>query len=160
MSAIMADRQAGRCERASAGVLVREAWAALGAAESDVRLSVSNCTACDIPCERRATSQALRHLLREAIARAPAGGVVEVKGRRRSGGRSIEIRVVSDQGQPAVEAVPGSARHTDTGHYPVAGGSLRVMLARLLLEMQGASLSLWDNDAGFWSAYVAFPPRG
>ena len=85
MSAVMADRLAGRCERVAAGGLVREAWAALGA--TTVRLSVSNCAACDIPCERRATSQALRHLLREAIARAPADGAVEVKGRRRGGAR-------------------------------------------------------------------------
>lgn len=161
MSAIMADRQAGRCERVVAGALVREAWAALGPAESDVKLAVSNCNPCDIPCERRATSQALRHLLREAIARAPAGGVVEVKGRRRSGARSIEIRVVSGLELPAADTGSdiAAAQHA-AGGYPLAGGSLRMMLARLLLEMQGASLSLWDNDAGFWSAYVAFPPRG
>ena len=44
--------------------------------------------------------------------------------------------------------------------YPQAGSNLRVMLARLLLEMQGATLSLWDNDeAGIWSACIAFPPQ-
>ena len=157
MSAVMADRLAGRCERVAAGGLVREAWAALGA--TTVKLSVSNCAACDIPCERRATGQALRHLLREAIARAPAGGEVEVKGRRRGGARSIEIRITNGSEQPA-GAIPDGAAKDDAGRYPPAGGSLRVMLARLLLEMQGATLSLWDDDAGFWSAYVAFPPRG
>jgi predicted lipoprotein with Yx(FWY)xxD motif len=30
------------------------------------------------------------------------------------------------------------------------------MLARLLLEMQGATLSLWDDDARCWSACVVF----
>jgi hypothetical protein len=40
----------------------------------------------------------------------------------------------------------------------VAGASLRVVLARLLLEMQGATLSLWEDDNG-WAACVAFPPR-
>jgi signal transduction histidine kinase len=157
MSAVMADRLAGRCERVAAGGLVREAWTALGA--TSVKLSVSNCAACDIPCERRATGQALRHLLREAIARAPAGGEVEVKGRRRGGARSIEIRITNGSGQPAGSILDGAAKN-DAGRYPLAGGSLRVMLARLLLEMQGATLSLWDDDAGFWSAYVAFPPRG
>ena len=157
MSAVMADRLAGRCERVAAGGLVREAWAALGA--TTVKLSVSNCAACDIPCERRATGQALRHLLREAIARAPAGGEVEVKGRRRGGARSIEIRITRGSDQAAGSILDGAAK-ADAGRYPLAGGSLRVMLARLLLEMQGATLSLWDDDAGFWSAYVAFPPRG
>lgn len=157
MSAVMADRLAGRCERVAAGGLVREAWAALGA--TTVKLSVSNCAACDIPCERRATGQALRHLLREAIARAPAGGEVEVKGRRRGGARSIEIRITNGSEQSAGSILDG-ATNNDAGRYPLAGGSLRVMLARLLLEMQGATLSLWDDDAGFWSAYVAFPPRG
>lgn len=156
MSAVMADRLAGRCERVAAGGLVREAWAALGATDGDVKLVVTNCSACDISCERRATSQALRHLLREAIARAPAGGTVEVKGRRRAGARSIEIRVTNGLEQPAG---PFPDAPDNAGRYPLAGGSLRVMLARLLLEMQGAALSLWDNDAGFWSAYVAFPPR-
>ena len=157
MSAVMADRLAGRCERVAAGGLVREAWAALGA--TTVKLSVSNCAACDIPCERRATGQALRHLLREAIARAPAGGEVEVKGRRRGGARSIEIRITNGSEQAAGSILEGADKN-DAGRYPLAGGSLRVMLARLLLEMQGATLSLWDDDAGFWSAYVAFPPRG
>lgn len=157
MSAVMADRLAGRCERVAAGGLVREAWATLGA--TTTKLSVSNCAACDIPCERRATGQALRHLLREAIARAPAGGEVEVKGRRRGGARSIEIRITSGSDQAAGSILDGAAKD-DAGRYPLAGGSLRVMLARLLLEMQGATLSLWDDDAGFWSAYVAFPPRG
>lgn len=157
MSAVMADRLAGRCERVAAGGLVREAWAALGI--TTVKLSVTNCAACDIPCERRATGQALRHLLREAIARAPAGGAVEVKGRRRGGARSIEIRIVNGSEQPVGPVVDGTTQD-NAGHYPLAGGSLRVMLARLLLEMQGATLSLWDDDAGFWSAYVAFPPRG
>ena len=156
MSAVMADRLAGRCERVGAGALVREAWAALGALESTIKLSVSNCTSNDIACERRATGQAVRHLLREAIARAPASGTVEVKGRRRGSARSIEIRIGLEMaGRPALD---GATTNT-AEHYPTAGSNLRVMLARLLLEMQGATLSVWEGDAGFWSAYVAFPPR-
>ena len=141
MSAVMADRLAGRRERVVASGLVREAWAARGAADSTVRLSVSNCAACDIPCERRATGQALQHLLREAIARAPAGGAIEVKGRRRGGARSIEIRVIDGSEQPPSSVLDGAGQGS-AGPYPLAGGgSLRVMLARLLLEMQGATLS-------------------
>ena len=45
------------------------------------------------------------------------------------------------------------------GSLQAPDSSLRVMLARLLLEMQGATLSLWDNgEAGVWYACVAFPP--
>jgi signal transduction histidine kinase len=152
MSAVMADRLAGRCERVAASGLVREAWAGMGASDSMVKLSVSNCAACDIPCEKRATIQALQHLLREAIARAPTGGTVEVRGRRRGGARSIEVRVTG--------SAPSEATGSNTGPYPLAGGNLRVMLARLLLEMQGAALSLWDDAAGTWWAHLAFPPRG
>jgi signal transduction histidine kinase len=153
MSAVMADRLAGRCERVAASTLVREAWAALGTAGGAVKLSVTNCSPCDIPCERRATSQALQHLLREASARAAGGGMLEVRGRRRGDIRSIEIRVIDapdSAGQPPREGEPSA------GGYPPAGSSLRTMLARLLLEMQGATLSLWDDDTRCWSACVVF----
>jgi signal transduction histidine kinase len=160
MSAVMADRLAGRRERVVAAGLVREAWAASGAGNSTIRLAVSNCTACDIACERRATGQALQHLLREAISRAPAGAALEVKGRRRGGARSIEIRVSSGGPEQPSASPPTGAGSGNAGPYPAAGGSLRVILARLLLEMQGATLSLWEDDAGTWSACVAFPPRG
>jgi signal transduction histidine kinase len=158
MSAVMADRLAGRCERALASGLVREAWAAVGVAGTTVRLSVSNCSACDMPCERRATSQALQHLLREAVARAPASGTVEVRGRRRGGARSIEIRVATASEQAAGGA-PDAVPHGQGRACTPAGSNLRVMLARLLLEMQGATLSLWEDDEGSWWACVAFPPR-
>ncbi len=117
MSAVMADRLAGRCERVVASGLVREAWAAIGASDGTVKLSVSNCAACDIACERRATGQALQHLLREAIARAPAGGTVEVRGRRRGGARSIEIRVTRRQFRAA------TGRTAMPGRYPLAGAA-------------------------------------
>jgi two-component system cell cycle sensor histidine kinase PleC len=161
MSAVMADRLAGRCERVAAGALVRDAWAGLGPASGGIRLSVSNATACDIPCERRATSQALQHLLREAITKTPAGGAIEVKGRRRGSARSIEIRVTSGAG-PMPLACTDQTNSPQGGYRPyvMAGGGLRVILARLLLEMQGATLSLWDDEAGTWLACVAFPPRG
>jgi two-component system cell cycle sensor histidine kinase PleC len=159
MSAVMADRLAGRCERVAASALVREAWAGVGASDGTVRLSVSNCAACDVPCERRATSQALQHLLREAAARAPDGSTVEVRGRRRGGARSIEIRIVNGDNETAGAAASGPAAPRSEP-YPAPGSSLRVILARLLVEMQGATLSLWEGDAGIWSACVAFPPRG
>lgn len=153
MSAVMADRLAGRCERVPASTLVREAWTALGTAAETLKLSVVNCAPCDIPCERRATSQALQHLLREASTRVGAGGTLEVRGRRRGNARSIEIKVV----HACEPAIAGSAAAVAAAGYPPAGGSLRVILARLLLEMQGATLSLWDDEESLcWSACVVF----
>ena len=77
---------------------------------------------------------------------------MEIRGRRRGGARSIEVRVAG--------SLPSCAQGSNAGPYPLAGGSLRVMLARLLVEMQGAALSLWDDEAGTWWAHLAFPPRG
>jgi two-component system cell cycle sensor histidine kinase PleC len=165
MSALMANRTGGRRERVLAATLVREAWvrAAAGAPSRDIQLVVTSCNSCAIECERRATSQALEHLLREAFAKVPAAGAVEVRGRRKSGARSIEICVTgpgaSEAHPPAASGLPASpGRSADP---LVAGGSLRVMLARLLLEMQGATVSVWDGHDGVsWSACVAFPPQG
>ena len=157
MSAVMADRLAARCERVLASTLVREAWTGLGMSAGSVKMSVTNCTACDIPCERRATVQALQHLLREAAERANAGSAIEVRGRRRDGARSILISV-------AAPAEAAALAFETAGHelqpYPPSGATLRIMLARLLLEMQGGSLSFWESGAGSWSACVVFPPRG
>jgi signal transduction histidine kinase len=161
MSAVMADRLAGRRERVVASALVREAWTATDSAHGSVRLAMSNCTACDIVCEKRATGQALQHLLREAVARAVAGGTVEVKGRRRGGTRSIEIKVVNASGEGPARRQATPTAPVVAQDCPAAGSNLRVMLAQLLLGMQGATLCLWDDgDTGVWYACVAFPPRG
>jgi two-component system cell cycle sensor histidine kinase PleC len=155
MSAMMAERLGGRRERVLASSLARDAWTNTDAARSDAKLAMSNLTACDIVCERRATGQALQHLLREALARTPASGAVEVRGRRRGGARSIEIKVVNGSGVAEV------CHNRPEGSLQGPDGSLRVILARLLLEMQGATLSLWDNgETGIWYACVAFPPPG
>jgi signal transduction histidine kinase len=153
MSALMAKRGTARRQRILASVLVQKAWATATGEEpgADDRLVLSNCNACEIECERRATEQALEHLLREAACRSQSGGRVEVKGRRRAGARSIEIRVAA--------MADGGARPGPSAGAYISGGNLRVILARLLLEMQGATLSLWEDENG-WAACVAFPPRG
>jgi two-component system cell cycle sensor histidine kinase PleC len=155
MSALMAKRGTARRQRILASALVQQAWGtATGEAPgADSRLILSNCNACEIECERRATEQALEHLLREACGRSQPGARVEVKGRRRAGARSIEIRVAAMADQGARPPRPAAA-----DSY-ISGGSLRVILARLLLEMQGATLSLWEDENG-WAACVAFAPRG
>jgi signal transduction histidine kinase len=145
MSALIADRMHGSRERLMAGSLVREAWKATGVAEaSELRLTTTGCNACEIVCERRATVQALEHLLREAAGHAQAGTVIEVKGRRRGAVHSLEFRVA---GQRA-------------GAETVGPGSLRVILARLLVETQGASLATGVDETGCWSAVLEFGARG
>ena len=155
MSALMANRGSSRRQRVLASTLLQKTWATITgvAPGEDGRLVLSNCNACEIECERRATEQALEHLLREAVGRARPGAQIEVKGRRRAGARSIEIRVAASENDEATPARSGA------GDAFTSGGSLRVILARLLLEMQGATLSLWMDDNG-WAACVAFPPRG
>jgi signal transduction histidine kinase len=155
MSAVMAERLGGRRERVLASSLVRESWNAVDAGGRSGRLAMSNCTACDIVCERRATGQALQHLLREAVARTPENGSVEVRGRRRGGARSVEIKVINGPGEAEIP----SRNYRPDRSLEAPGSNLRVMLARLLVEMQGATLSLSDDgEGGVWYACVAFPP--
>lgn len=165
MSALMANRRALRRERMLASTLVREAWdtAAAAAAARGIELIVTNCNQCTMECERRGTAQALAHILREAIANAPEGGVVRVKGRRRGGARSIEIEVGDaaglggGSGLPSV--APGASPSTGGAEaaYRTGNGSLRMILAGMLLEMQGATLHQSHDMLGAWSARAAFP---
>jgi signal transduction histidine kinase len=140
MTALMADRLRAKRVRLLAGPLVRDAWrAATPNAGTPPRLILTTCNTCDIVCEHRPTAQALEHLLREAVARAPAGSAVEVIGQRQGGKRSLEITI-------------------QTGSEPL-GSSLRVILARLLLETQGATLTCTNGEAGHWSALIELPGR-
>jgi hypothetical protein len=141
MTALMADRGRGRRERLVAATLLREAWrSAAPAGHQGLRLTT--CSACDILCERRPTLQAMEHLLREAIAQAPAGGSVEVTGQRRAGNRALVIRA------------PRSAGTLAEGEN--GGSKLGVILARLLLETQGANLNCSTTNE-MWTATVSFP---
>jgi signal transduction histidine kinase len=142
MTALMADRRGGRRERRMVATLVRDAWRAVASANTTARLELNTCTACDLRCERRPTVQALEHLLREAAGYAGENGTVAVTGRRRAGQRGIEIRATGTN-RPCAAA---------------ANAPLRVILARLLLEMQGATLSLIADDRA-WTARIEFPGR-
>ena len=144
MTALMADRGGARRERRAAAGLLRDAWHAAASTleRAAPRLVLTTCTTCDITCEQRPTVQALQHLFGEALAIAPSAGAVTVTGRRQAGVRSLEIRVSNGSGSSAL----------------VAGNSLRVILARLLLEMQAATL-LCTTSGGTWVAHVEFPGR-
>jgi hypothetical protein len=139
MTALMADRRRARRERRIAATLVRDAWRAAASADAAPRLVLNTCTTCDLTCERRPTVQALEHLLREASGYAGEKGAIAVTGRRQAGRRSVEIKAARGTDRPAV-----------------ANAGLRVILARLLLEMQGATLTLTSNDAA-WTARIEFP---
>jgi signal transduction histidine kinase len=137
MSALLCDATPVRRERVLAVDLIGGAWTPVaGQAAGQVRLSVTVCQNHAISCEARATGQALEHLLREAVLRAPTGTPIEVHASR----CGIEIRT-----QP----------HT-TKPDPAGPGSLPVFLARLLLETQGATLACTRTADGAWSAVIAF----
>jgi signal transduction histidine kinase len=144
MTVLMADRRPGRRERSVAATLLREGWQAASPTPAGAKqhLALTTCTTCDILCERRPTVQAVEHLFREALGRMPEEGTVEVTGRRQGGRRSLEIRT-EGVGQ---------------GFNPHA--SLRVILARLLLEVQGARLTCRTDRDGAWIALIEFPGRG
>jgi len=159
MSALMSDRRALRRERVGAFSLLRAAWAA---AASDSgrgdRLALPDGGDREMACDAHLTGQALEQLLREAIAGAPPQAAVEAAADGRGTALTIEIRVrpaVPSQGCAATLPPPATAR--ERGSPAGAGGSLRVVLARSLLEMQGATLGVATGGGGFWSASIAFP---
>jgi signal transduction histidine kinase len=156
MTALMSDRRRRKRERLVAEALVRDAWpAATRMGANAASLETVRCNSCMIFAERRPVAQALEHLLREAAARVPAGGAVEVLGRRRGTKRSLEIRAgqEADVSQSATGA--SSADHgTD-----IAGSNLGVILARLLLESQSATLDCTLAEDGTWSALIEFTSK-
>jgi signal transduction histidine kinase len=178
MSALMADRRTLRRERVLAATLLREAWAAAEEPSAQVRLAVAHGADCAIECDWRATGRALEHLLRVAIAHTPPDGAVEAGARRQGDALSIEIRVRPAKGGSDPSRRTGSmidkgeARglppsrlptaspplgHRDGSAHRTACGGMRAVLARSLLEMQGATLGPCADQAGPWSACVVFP---
>ena len=121
------------------------------------RLVLTTCTTCDITCEQRPTVQALQHLFGEALALVPGAGAVTVTGRRHAGTRSLEIRVERGS-DPLPLAAQRNGAGTRKGSDPLATNRLRVILARLLLEMQGATL-VCSTGGATWVALVEFPGR-
>jgi hypothetical protein len=148
MTALMTDRGSAKRERRVAAALLREAWrAATSASEiAAPRLVLKTCTTCDLTCEQRPTAQAFEHLLGEAMVRAPVDGVVTVTGRRQARDRSVEIRV--ERGPAVVQQREDNSAHA----------GLRIILARLLLEMQGASVQC-SATSETWVARIDFPGR-
>jgi signal transduction histidine kinase len=161
MSALMTDRRALRRQRVGARTLLGDAWAAASADRGrEVGLALTDCGGCEIACDRRLTGQALEQLLREAIAGAPPDAAIEARLEGRGDAQIIEIRVLPSIGPrdwtvTAALALPDGPRG---GSDPlVAGGGLRLVLARSLLEMQGARLNVSAGQSGLWAASIVFP---
>jgi signal transduction histidine kinase len=121
----------------------------------DIRLSVEDFFAVEVHCDWEASSQALQHLLGEAIGHTPPGWAITARCRWIGGASGIEIAVEAPApGHGGEPACPGPEQ---ADHVP-AGNGLRVALAGALLEMQGAKLSLAPpHQAERWSACITFP---
>ena len=164
MTALMADRAGARRERLIAGDAAARRLARRGPSDGRrARRAWRSRPAppATSPCERRPTVQALEHLLREALEHVPAGRPIKVTGKRRGGraqpgdsGPSRHPRRASPQHRRSRSrrCVVADADRTS------AGNRLRVILARLLLEMQGATLVCRRDERG-WSARIEFPAR-
>lgn len=126
-------------ERLTAGSVVREALTGSGLAPD--RVQILGCTACEIVCERRATAQAIGHLLREAAICTGVDEPVEVRGRRQGAKRILAISAGAAGG-----AAPTVQNAT----------SLGPLLARLLIEAQGAQLSIVHGPGKVWTATISF----
>ena len=87
----------------------------------------------------------------------PAAGAITVTGRRQAGRRSLEIKVEGGA-DPLPLAAQRNGEGTRKGGDSLATNRLRVILARLLLEMQGATL-VCSTSGATWVALVEFPAR-
>jgi signal transduction histidine kinase len=137
MTALMTDRTRGRPEQVAAGALLRQAWTAIGDAAPVVP---TGCDALVISCERRATAQALEHLIRHALTLA-GPDAVEVTAWPK-GSPCLQVRVWAAAGRKGSDC-----------------GDLHIIFARLLLEAQGATLVCSRGETS-WSASVGFGPGG
>src|SRR5262245_20860010 len=138
MTALMTDRTRGHRERVLLGALLREAWEAL---EGAPPLRLRGCEGLAITCERRAARQAFEHLFRHAMTL----GTIE----------AFEVSAaphLAGNLQLRAPAAPSNEK-------AASGASLNLILARLLLETQGATLTCQGNDGG-WLAGLGFAERG
>ena len=136
MTSLMTDRRRGRRDRVVVGALLREAWQAAAVADAPP-ISLSGCDALTVTCERRATTQALEHLFHRVMT-LPATQTVEISARPHPA-CVLEIRV----------------RGVCSRNQAADCGDLHLILARLLLQTQGATLTCAGSETG-WSAAVEF----
>ncbi len=134
MTSLMTDRGRSRRERVAVDGLLRQAWAVI---EAVPPVSAADCAALTIICERRTTAQALAHLLRHALMLAGPNAIEIVAWPDRAYG--FDIRVLGSGGK----------------RLDPDAGDLHLILARLLLQTQDATLTCAGGEEG-WSASVGF----
>jgi len=135
MAQWMTDRTRAHRERLALGALLAEAWtAAMG---SDARLPLTDGAGHSITGERGAIVQALTQLLRQA-ASLPGTDAITIAISRRHPSCRLEICAVGARATP-----------------PADGADLNLILARLLMQTQGAVLTVGPSDSG-WMAAVDF----
>ena len=160
MTALMADRGGAKRERRIAATLLRDAWRAAtssigerGAAPGPHHLHHLRHHVRAAPDRAGAASISSR----EALGAPSPAGTVTVTGRRQAGRRSLEIKVERGS-DPLPLAAQRNGEGTRKGGDFLATNRLRVILARLLLEMQGATL-VCSTSGATWVALVEFPAR-
>jgi signal transduction histidine kinase len=147
LAGLLAERRALPSVRLPMTALVQEVWAAAEQPGRGVRLCVEGPAASAIACDREATGRALHNLLAAACAETAPGRPIAVRGSCPAGSQVVEI----------VEIVVNAEDRSSDGRAH-AGDSLRLMLARSLLEMQSATLAVSAAPTGTWCARIVFPP--
>jgi two-component system cell cycle sensor histidine kinase PleC len=113
------------------------------ASARDIRVTLEVAPGLGVHGDVETMRQALTHLSEEAVERAASGG-------------RIAVRAVHAGDQVVVEVVADPAGRIAT---PTPLGSLAVSIARVLLELDGATLSVdRDTARGVWQATVRFEP--
>lgn len=135
-------------ESVSAAALLEEAWRSVGGTAMDA----SACgTACTMRVERRAATQALEHILREALNRAEGPASIDAVALDRGNLQRLKIRARMPLANTAAAQAPAPSV------YPVPGqGGLNMLLARLLIEAQGGQLTCGIEPDGAWCAEIGF----
>jgi signal transduction histidine kinase len=150
MSALLADRGSRERDRLPVAGLLEEAWTAR-ASPSGARLDTARCGSTQVACDWQATSQALQLLLGEALAHLGPDGAVIAGSWHEGNVRVLELTVAPALRLPA-------HRGQEAGPTAEAGTGLRLILARSLLDLQGATLSVSANPGrDGWKACIAFP---
>jgi signal transduction histidine kinase len=133
IAALMTDHSRGRRQRLPLATLLGEAWR--GAAGADAPAPVlAEAYGLTITCERHAMHQALEHLVRHAISLAPAETIKLTVAMQAGGNLTLRLAAV---------CAPDTA----------GDGELHLIMARLLLETQGARLACARANA-LWSASI------
>jgi signal transduction histidine kinase len=135
-------------ESVSAVALLEEAWRSVGGTGMDA----SGCgPTCTMRVERRAATQALEHILREALNRAEGPASIEAVALPQGNVQRLKIRARLPIANTGVVQVGG------TSAYPLPGtGGLNILLARLLIEAQGGQLTCGLEADGAWCAEIGF----